>query len=234
MKTQRIVLGLALVLGAAAIPTSAVAQESGVVAARRQVTEATNAVNAAKLAMDRARVRIAATFKTQNPEYAKAEADAVKAKADMESAKQAAMTALRGKPEYIAAVNAKAKSQEKMRTLQQGGGSQTDFNTVAEETIKQSAAINSMEKSAVENDQKYNDAMTRLAEANKTIEGFKSQIDEFCAADPEYMQLAAQHLQAQDAVVQAQEAVKQAAVQDREMRAAEAKSRSESRKNKNN
>ena len=234
MKAQRIVLGLALALGFSSAGTSVFGQaaDSPVITARKQVTAAQTAVVAAKAAMDKARIRVATTFKATNPDYAKAEADAVKAKAEIESTKQAAMTTVRAKPEYIAAVNAKAAAQAKMRELQQAGGSQADFNKMSEESIKHATTISTLERSAVENDAKYTDAVSRLAEANKVIEGFKSQIDEACLADPEYMMLADQHTQAQAAVVAAEEAMKQAAIAQREQAAQAAKSKAAERKSK--
>ncbi|QOV88264.1 hypothetical protein [Humisphaera borealis] len=234
MKAQRIVLGLALALGFSSASTSAFGQaaDSPVVAARKQVTAAQTAVVAAKAALDKARVRVATGFKTTNPDFAKAEADAIKAKAEIDSSKQAAMTAVRAKPEYISAVNAKAAVQTKMRELQQAGGGQAEFNKLSEESIRHATTISTLERTAVEKDVKYNDAVARLAEANKVIEGFKSQIDEACAADPEYMMLTEQYTQAQAAVVTAEEGMKQAAVQQREAAAQAAKAKAEERKAK--
>jgi uncharacterized protein YdcH (DUF465 family) len=179
---------------------------------------------------------VTTAFKTQNPDYAKAEADAVKAKAEIESSKAAALTTVRAKPEYLAAVNAKTAVQTKMRALQaEGKVGDAEFNKLADESIRHSTTINTMERSAVETDGKYADAQNRLAEANKVIEGFKVQIDEACAADPDYMALMQAHEQAVQAVAQAEEGMKQAALQARQaqIEAAKAKAAERSSKSKN-
>ncbi len=196
------------------------------------VTEAQTAANAAKAEMDKARLRITALFKTQNPDYAKAEADAAKANLEIGQSKAAAMTAVRAKPEYIAAVNAKVAVQAKMRELQASGGGDAEFNALAAQSIQHATTVSQMEREAIENDAKYNDAVARLAEANRVVEGYKAQIDEACALDPEYLQLADAHTQALDAVAAANEQIKQAAVAERQARMEAAKAKAEERKNR--
>ena len=93
MKAPRILFGLTLALGMIA-PAFGQTADSPVVEARRQLTAAQTGVTQAKAALDRARLRVTTAFKTQNPDYAKAEADAVKAKAEIESSKAAALTAV--------------------------------------------------------------------------------------------------------------------------------------------
>jgi len=234
MKVSRIVLGMALAVGMTAFSGSASAQEgaSGLVEARRQVTEAQKAVTAAKAEMEKAKVRIAQTFKTQNPDYGKAEADAVKAKAEIDQSKAAALTAVRAKPEYMAAVNAKVAVQAKMRTLQGSGGSDAEFNALAEQSIQHASTISKLERTALESDPKYNDAVARLAEANRVIEGFKPQIEEFAALDPDYMVLMQTHDAAVEAEKAASESMKAAVIADRQARAEAAKARAAERSNK--
>jgi hypothetical protein len=237
MKAHHILCGWVLSAGVAGLCGSAFGQttprpESPMVAARKQVTEATTAVTTAKQAVLVARQKVVVAFKAATPDYTKAEQDATKAKQEMDAAKAAAQTAVRSKPEYKQAAASKAALQEKLRGLQDAKPGDPERTAITTEFTQTATNLNHMETQGVDSDPKYTDAKARYLEATKALESFKTQVDEACKADPEYM-AADQALQtAQQALVQVTDAMKATQKAEAEARNAESKARSEANKAK--
>ena len=243
MKAYRIAFGLALAAGVAGASVVSFAQvtprqESPVAVAKKAENEALNAVNLAKKDLEKARQKVLATFKTTQPEYVKAEEDLAKAKTAMTTAETAAKAKTRSRPDYKAAVAAKAEAQGKFSALREERGLAADKerNALLEEVTKHAAVVNRLEQASLTGDSAYADAKARVAELTKALDGFKAQIDEACKVDPDYM--AAEqvvltatetHNQAKLATIEAQKAMGEAARQAREQRAAEAKSKASSK-----
>lgn len=240
MKVHRIVFGLALAAGISAAPSTAPAQDEGggggsLVESRKLETQAMTALNVAKKDVEKARLKVVGTFKTTQPDYAKAEADLAKAKTAMDAAKLAAQGRTRSQPEYRAAAAAKAAAQEKLNALrdERGLAADKERDALLAANMKNVTTINRLETAALTTDAGYADAKTRVAELTKVLEGFNAQIDEACKVDPEYMAAHAAMTMANDtytqaklATAQAQKAMAEAAKSERASKASERSSRS--------
>jgi hypothetical protein len=228
MTARRSLLGLVLGAGLALTTTGAVhgqvRPESPVVGARKQVTDADAAAKLAKAAMEQSKMKVIATFKTTNPDYAKAEEELAKSKQEVEAAKLAAQVSARKKPEYIAAASAKAAASE-----QNKAGGNPD---AAGEIMKQVSVMNRLESQALETDTKYLEAKGRNAEAAKALEVFKTQLDQAFAVDPDYIATSQAYATAQQTVLTANESLKQVIKSEAAARAAESKARSEANKSR--
>lgn len=229
MNVRTMLGGLVLALGVAgtALGQTANQPQSPLVAARKQVTDAQVAVKAAQTLVDQAKLKVAATFKTTNPDYAKAEAELAKSKQGMEAAKLAAQAAVKKKPEYIAAATTKVKAQDEIRTAAATGGT---ADPALSTTIGAQATIMSrLESQALESDPKFLEAKAKYAEAAKAAEVFKTQLDEAYKVDPEYTTVLQTWTQAQQTLTTAQENVKNVSKSEGERMRAESKARAASR-----
>lgn len=237
MNAQRLFLALAMSTGFAGFGGQAFGQasprpDSQVAAARKVVTEAQTAVAAAKAQMDKIRVKVIATFKTATPDYVAAEMEATKARADMEREKLVAQNAARNKPDYKEAMAGKTVSQEKMRALGDAKGSEREREALLAEFTSYAGIVNRLEFQSLESAAKYIEAKAHYLEAQKTLEGFKTQIEEACAADPDHMAADLVYQAAQATLVTAVDAQKQVQKSEGEARAAETKARSDASKTK--
>ncbi|HEX8915761.1 MAG TPA: hypothetical protein VF796_25630 [Humisphaera sp.] len=215
MHAKRFLFGCVLTLGAAGVVAPAVAAppvapkpESPIVAARRQLTEANVALNAAKQQQTAVKAKVAAKYKTENPDYAKAEAAAVKTKADAEATRKAALTAVQAKKEYQTALANKEAQVERLRALP---ASASDFqrDKITNELDKYRTELQTMDRS-VDADPKVVESKRAADEAARALDAFKAQLEAACAADPDYVAATAAVTDAETRLAAATEALKQA------------------------
>jgi hypothetical protein len=234
MKAHRLIFGLVVAVGIAGFTSDAKAQvspnPSPLIAARKQVADANAAVQVARKAVDAARLKVTNTYKTATPDYAKAEAESVQAKLKLDQAKIAAQNAAKADPEYRQALASKTALAQKISEAQTQGatvdeGTRTQF-------MQLSSTLNRMESVALEKNPAYAEAKVKYAEALKTLDAFKVQIDEACKADPEYMAADQAMQTAMQAEVQAKEALVSTQKSEAQRLAAESKARAEAAKAK--
>jgi hypothetical protein len=94
------------------------------------------------------------------------------------------------------------------------------------------STLSRLETQALDKNAGYIEAKVKYAEALKTLDAFKLQIDEVCKADPEYVAADQALQQALQSEQQAKDTMLQTQKTEMAARAAEAKARSEASKSK--
>lgn len=224
MKAHRLFLGLIVAAGVvgaqqqSAFAQAQPRQESPLIAARKQITDAMTAAATAKKAVDAARLKVLATYKAQTPDYAKAEAEVAASKVKMDAARIAALNAVKASAPYRQALAAKDAASQKIREAQEAGGQPEE--TVRTTYMQQATVMSRMESQGLESNAAYAEAKAHYAEAQKALEAYKAQLDEFCKADPEYAQADQAYTAAQQAVQAANDNYKQVQQSEAAARAA--------------
>jgi hypothetical protein len=218
---KRVLVGCVVAAGLAVVPVASAQvtprPETPTQSAQRQIREANAAVVAATAQLKAARVKIVEAFKQANPDMAKAEADLAEAKKEADTLQAEVQKQIQGTAEYQQAQAGKDSARAKLAELAAKNGSPLARDSATQEYTRHAMTLSRLDRAA-EADPKVRAARTRVAEAQRALDGFNAQIDQAALADPEYAAADQAVQAAQQAVLTANEGLKQAIAQERESR----------------
>lgn len=221
------VLGLGLAaLAVAAVPSAARAQDkpsaqqqTPTMQARARLQEAQTKLNEAKAAAAAARGKIEQRFKVR-PDWAQAEQDLAKAKADHQTAVSTSMENRKGREDYKAATAAKLAAEAKQRALLDGGqATPQQLNAAGDELAKAATDVRRMEGEAMA-DPRILEAKTRLVDAERRMAALREEVEKLAKTDKDCLAADQRVTSAQQAVANAQQSVVSAQKSESDSRAA--------------
>ena len=202
------------------------AASSGLADARKQVTAAEQQVNDARKNLAAAKKKLEAQFLVK-PEWNKTKQALDRARLDEDRTRNAVLAALEKNPQYKAARTGQEAARKKYQELQSGKPKPEELDRTAQAIQTHGLTMKALEKEAMDNDPKYLDAKSRLAQAQQEMSALQSQVDQAAQTDPECVAAQQALDQASQQLEQSKQSLAQQAKAEAEARAAAAKAKAQ-------